>query len=74
MRLFELRRDEDLTGVSGTGTVAGGVEWDDGRVAMRWFTNINSTVLYDDMEAVNYIHGHDGRTKVVYLDEPGSSR
>lgn len=67
MKLFELRREEDITGVSGTGTVAGGVIWPDGRVAMRWFTDINSTVLYDNIEAVNHIHGHDGRTKVVLL-------
>jgi hypothetical protein len=68
VRRFELRREEDVTGVSGTGTVAGGIVWDDGKVAMRWFTNINSTVLYDSLDDVNYIHGHDGRTKVVMID------
>ena len=68
MRRFELIRETDVTGVSGTGMVAGGVVWGDGRVAMRWFTDINSTVLYDSIDDVEYIHGHDGRTKVRWVD------
>ena len=36
MRTFRLIRDEDPTGISGTGSVAEGVEFDDGTVAMRW--------------------------------------
>ena len=35
-RAFVLQRNEDETGVSGTGIVAEGVEFSDGTVALRW--------------------------------------
>ena len=38
MRLFKLQRKVDCSGVSGTGVVAEGVEFDDGQVALRWLT------------------------------------
>ena len=38
MRLFVLLREEDVTGVSGTGIVAEGVEWQDGRVGNYAFS------------------------------------
>ena len=68
-RRFELHRDEDLTGVSGTGLVAEGVEFSDGVVAMRWMTLQASTAVYErGMEAVDAIHGHNGSTRIVILD------
>lgn len=67
MKLFILQRDEDETGVSGTGVVAEGIEFSDGRVALRWCVGEHrSTVAWDSIEAVRAIHGHDGKTKVVY--------
>lgn len=35
MNRFELVRDVDVTGISGTGVVAEGVEFSDGTVALR---------------------------------------
>jgi hypothetical protein len=67
MRLFYLNRVEDETGVSGTGEVAGGIIWHDGRVAMRWFTDTASTAFYDSIQAVEEIHGHGGKTRVVFM-------
>ena len=64
---FVLRRDEDETGVSGTGVVAQGIEFSDGTVAMRWMVDLRSTAIYDSIEDVEKIHGHGGRTKVVWL-------
>lgn len=64
---FVLRRDEDETGVSGVGVVAQGVVFSDGTVAMRWMTEYRSTVIYDCIEDVERIHGHGGKTKVVFL-------
>lgn len=64
-----LRRTEDVSGLSGTGMVAEGVEFTDGRVAMRWRTEVTSTVLYDSVEDVVWIHGHEGRTELIWLDE-----
>lgn len=67
MRTFILRRDVDETGISGTGIVAEGIEFTDGRVAMRWITSPASTAIYDDINAVEVIHGHGGQTRVEWL-------
>ena len=66
---FVLRRDEDLSGVSGTGVVAQGVEFTDGTVALRWMGSLRSTVIYASLEDLIAIHGHGGRTRVVWLGE-----
>jgi hypothetical protein len=70
-RRFELHRHEDETGVSGTGPVAEGVMFSDGTAALRWRTAVRSTAVYACMEDLERIHGHDGRTEVVWLDPPG---
>ena len=69
MHRFELHRDEDVSGVSGTGVVAEGVEFRDGHVALRWVVGRHpSTVLYDDVRAVTAVHGHGGLTRLVWVD------
>jgi oligoribonuclease (3'-5' exoribonuclease) len=65
MDVFELRRDVDETGVSGTGTVARGVVLDNGKVVLAWLTAHTSVAVYDSMDAVVAIHGHNGATRVV---------
>jgi hypothetical protein len=62
MGILELVRQEDVTGVSGTGVVAYGAEFPDGRIVMRWCTGVDSTVIYDSEADLIAIHGHDGRT------------
>lgn len=67
MRMFTLQRMEDVSGVSGTGVVAEGIEFADGRVALRWCVGEHrSTVTWDNIDAVQQIHGHDGRTVVQW--------
>ena len=61
---FELVRDEDETGVSGTGVVASGIIWQDGKCAMHWHTAHTSTTTYDSLEDLIAIHGHNGKTRV----------
>ncbi len=68
-RMFTLVRDEDETGVSGTGDVAHGCEFPDGRVALRWTTATASTTLFDSVEHVLKVHGHGGKTRIVWADE-----
>lgn len=66
-RTFTLIRTEDISGVSGTGIVAEGVEFTDLTVALRWRSDPHpSTVLHDSIAAVEAIHGHGGRTKVAW--------
>ena len=50
MKLFELHRLEDETGVSGTGVVAQGVIFDNGRCALTWLTACTSVATYDTIE------------------------
>lgn len=66
MRTFTMVRDEDVSGVSGTGAVAQGVEFDDGTVVIRWFGQDRSTVVWSDILAAQRVHGHDGRTRFEY--------
>lgn len=67
MKYFELHRDVDETGVSGTGVVAEGVEFSDGTVALRWRSKWPTSVVFYDrgMEAVEAVHGHGGKTRIV---------
>ena len=68
MRRFVLYRVKDVSGISGTGNVAEGVIFTDGKVALRWLTRYRSTALYDTIADVLNIHGHDGSTEVRYAD------
>lgn len=67
-RLFVLQRDEDETGISGTGVVAEGIEFTNGFVAMTWLTAMHSVAVYPNIRQLVAIHGHNGRAKVVYVD------
>ena len=49
MRRFELHRDHDVSGVSGTGLVAEGALFSDGVAVVRWLTDIRSTVVWEDV-------------------------
>jgi hypothetical protein len=69
MRSFLLERTEDVSGVSGTGVVAEGVEWTDGQVTMHWFGTHSSLVIYKNIKEVQMIHGHEGRTAIRWLNE-----
>ena len=70
-RAFALVRSHDVSGVSGTGTVAYGVEFPDGTVALRWVGGNPTSVVFHDngMASVEAIHGHGGHTKVMWLSE-----
>jgi len=84
-RQFVLYRYKDLSGVSGEGTVAEGIEFANGQVALRWypktynskkreareagFTFRGSISVFQSIDEIIAIHGHHGNTKVLYLDE-----
>jgi len=72
MRLFVLVRERDETGFSGTGMVAEGVEFGDGRVVMRWVTNgVHSMVLHASIDELLKVHGHNGASRIEWLAEQG---
>lgn len=72
MRTFTLQRTVDISGVSGTGVVAEGVEFSDGTAALRWRSGLASTAVYASVEDLVAIHGHHGATTVVWLDPAGA--
>lgn len=65
-KTFYLKRSEDKSEVSGTGKVAWGVVFPDGIAVLRWTRAGSSTAVYDSIESLERIHGHDGRTEIVY--------
>ena len=54
IRTFHFERVEDVNGVSGVGRVAEGIEFSDGTVVVHW--------------QAESIHGHGGRTRLVWHD------
>lgn len=71
---FQLHRDTDVSGVSGVGIVAEGARFGDGRAVMRWLTGVSSTAVYDSIEDLESIHGHNGATRVVWVDDPDQQK
>lgn len=81
MRRFQVVRDYDPTGMSGTGVVADGCQWSmDGTTVVRWrelpedSENYkrgvrSTTVIFPNVEAVEALHGHNGATRLYWLDE-----
>ena len=67
--MFCLERKTDVTGVSGTGTVAYGAYFPNGKVALAWVVEgkPQSVVIYDSFEDMFDVHTHDGKTGVVWL-------
>lgn len=66
-RLFELYRHADVSGVSGTGVVAEGVEFADGGIALRWKGEHPATSVWPSMASLLAVHGHEGQTVARYL-------
>lgn len=70
-RRFYLLRQEDESGVSGTGVVAVGVEFPSGQCVIEWVTKRTeggSLGVYDSMAALEQVHGHGGKTEVCWQD------
>ena len=78
-RRFQLVRNEDYSGVSGTGVVATGIAYPNGAVHMMWFNQENDSLEIEEngfsfkpapsgVDATVSIHGHEGRTEIRWVD------
>jgi CBS domain-containing protein len=67
--VFQLWRDEDPSGVSGVGRVAVGVVLPSGKVVLEWLGAHNTLGIYDDLRRVEHIHGHGGKTRIVFMGD-----
>ena len=71
VRVFFLDRKEDLSGVSGTGRVAEGIEFSNGKVILHWPSDKPSTNIYENLKQMMSVHGHGGKLEIVWLfNEP----
>lgn len=68
---FYLKRKEDETGISGVGIVALGAEfYPSGVCVLKWITTTSSLGVYDNKNEMLEIHGHGGKTEMVYGNPP----
>jgi hypothetical protein len=65
-RLFHLFRTEDESGISSTGCVAEGVVFSNGWVVLVGLSKTPSMSVYPTINAVLAIHGHRGKTRIVF--------
>ncbi len=68
-RKFFLNRTADVCGVSGTGNVAEGVQFSSGKCVIAWISETPSVEVYDNIDEVLRIHGHEGKTIVNWIDK-----
>lgn len=68
LRRFTLVRSEDVSGTSGTDVVAEGVEFSNGQVVIHWLSQLESVNVYANAKVLEKLHGHEGRTVVVWTD------
>lgn len=69
VRIGVLLRHEDETGVSGEGIVANVVEFPDGTCIAHWRSATPSTILFPNLKQMAAVHGHGGKTEVVFYAE-----
>jgi hypothetical protein len=67
-RRFVLFRNEDETGVSGTGIVAEGIQFSSGKCVISWLSSTPSIEVYDTVDELERVHGHGGKTRVRWVD------
>jgi len=66
MRTFVLNRTVDISGVSGVGVVAEGVQFAGGMIALHWLSSTPSVNIYRNVEEMLHIHGHEGGTAIEF--------
>jgi hypothetical protein len=61
-------RCEDINGISGTGEVAEGTVFRSGMAVINWLREPFAIGVYQTMEDVILVHGHEGRTQIQFID------
>lgn len=67
---FYIFRKKDISGISGTGIVAVGVEFPSGKIVIEWTSYQTSIGLYDNMTKFLEVHGHEGNTEIIKGEVP----
>lgn len=66
MKRGVVERDVDVSGVTGTGQICTFVINDDGRVVIFWPVGEG---VWPSLEEAIKVHGHNGKTRFVILDD-----
>lgn len=69
MRRFWLNRSVDVSGVSGTGRVAQGCVFDNGKTVLTWLGNKASVTVFDCLQDCADIHLHGDAGRLEFLDK-----
>jgi hypothetical protein len=67
---FYLLRKEDVSGTSGVGVVAYGAKFPSGHCMLEWASNHVSWEFLQNIEEIEKLHGHGGKTTVVMGNPP----
>lgn len=70
LQWYALVRDDDVSGVSGTGLVCEVARFSDGHAAIHWVGSEFpwTTPCPEGVDAIMKIHGHGGKTRLVPID------
>lgn len=71
IQIFKMIRNDDESGISGTGVVLQGVLWPDGHVDMQWISDTPSEVRFNSWKEFKHIHidMHPvNNTEIVWFD------
>ena len=68
MRRFRLYREIDVSGVSGTGIVAEGIQFSSGLLALSFISDKPSVEIHTSIDNLEKIHGHKGKTSLQWID------
>lgn len=68
MRRFVLIQVEDPTRVSGTGEVAEGTVFSSGLAVIHWLRDPFAMGVYQTLDDVISVHGHEGQTQLHFID------
>jgi hypothetical protein len=68
-RRFVAHRKTDISGVSGIGYVAEGIQFHDGQVVVSWFGQHHICEFPGSVETWLQVHGHNGATTIEWLDK-----
>lgn len=71
--VYVLERDQDKSGISGTGRVAYAIEMRSG-VLLVWDTEWVTIDWRPDMAVLEAIHGHQGATRIVPVEADSEQR
>lgn len=74
MKNFLLYRIEDETNISGKGIVAEGIEFLNKQCVLRWTTQPGSIGIYENIDHLLDIHGHNGKTVIIWRNYEAALR